>query len=717
MGKSKKANRAPKRRKPIRNTKGQKSSSMPSASSSFSSSSSSSPDTHHLVMLSLDVTDLIYYSQTSEQDDIDELFEDFLEELYETHDDDLELVQDFQTMLEESHATFIQEQLKRIAFDSKSLTDAYLTKVFSLHVFQLYISTLSDELGKIIGDEHHYRISDSRFHDYVIDSKLIELIDAIPSSADRESFEENILSYVGELYRLLEVALNPAKTNLSSKDQRQFDQELKETIGDFLQERLNWFHVIDTNLLKTNLNNVEVGKALFMQTKKHPKDVFGSKAQVAETFLSDELTQQLLSWTNDICLIYPRLLKLLLKYSVSDFHIWFNTVIRLVFEAKRISADEFLDDLNDVRKKRLKAQKAKAHKQKTSSSRDSAASDLEEQNQKETEETNAALRAAIAELVPQDIKNLLQILAGRGGGGGDDDGDGGNVDSSKETANTSRTGKNTSTSKGSGKGSRSSNYVYKAVPNAQPASATKNAAQATASKPAKPSQDSKPAQPALSDVDENASLLSSAERYDLYTALQKDNPHPRELEFSNNFELLCAEIILAQSTIDMVNLVTPKLFAVAPTPKKMAALNEVALTPILLATGSWGLKAERLIKSAQILHDEYNDEVPDDYNALLKFPGIGPKGAKDILRLGFGQPNIAADAHVIRVCNRTGLCVSESKADLEKQLLYLTDPEFMLTAQRLLSDLGRDVCTLRNFEGHCTTCAAAPWCKYHKEHQ
>lgn len=218
---------------------------------------------------------------------------------------------------------------------------------------------------------------------------------------------------------------------------------------------------------------------------------------------------------------------------------------------------------------------------------------------------------------------------------------------------------------------------------------------------------------ALTPSEQGITLLNAEERKSLMAALAEQNPNPKsELNYSNQFELLCAVVLSAQATDASVNLVTPELFAAAPTPEKMAALGEEAIGNLIKRVGLWRNKAKNLAQLAAILHEEYNDQVPDSFNELIKLPGVGAKTARVVLNVAFGQPYIAVDTHVFRVCNRTGLCLGNTAEKVAKHLPDLIDPEFLMNAHHYLLLHGRYVCTSKNFEERCATCVAAPWCKH-----
>ena len=57
----------------------------------------------------------------------------------------------------------------------------------------------------------------------------------------------------------------------------------------------------------------------------------------------------------------------------------------------------------------------------------------------------------------------------------------------------------------------------------------------------------------------------------------------------------------------------------------------------------------------RILRDEYGGQVPDQFDQLLKLPGVGRKSANLIMGDVFGKPAIVTDTHCIRLVNRMGL--------------------------------------------------------------
>ena len=113
----------------------------------------------------------------------------------------------------------------------------------------------------------------------------------------------------------------------------------------------------------------------------------------------------------------------------------------------------------------------------------------------------------------------------------------------------------------------------------------------------------------------------------------------------------------------------------------------------------------------KILRDEYGGKVPDDFDALLKLPGVGRKSANLIMGDVFGKPAIVTDTHCIRLVNRIGLVdgIKEPKK-VEMALWKIIPPEEGSDFRHRLVYHGRDVCTART-KPHCEKCCLEDICK------
>ena len=129
--------------------------------------------------------------------------------------------------------------------------------------------------------------------------------------------------------------------------------------------------------------------------------------------------------------------------------------------------------------------------------------------------------------------------------------------------------------------------------------------------------------------------------------------------------------------------------------------------------GLYNNKAKNLIKLCEILVDEFNGQVPDSRADLEKLPGVGRKTANVILNTAFGQPTIAVDTHIFRICNRIRLAPGKTVNQVEQKLLKTVPKDFVLDAHHWLILHGRYTCTAR--KPLCGTCIIFDLCEYREK--
>lgn len=197
----------------------------------------------------------------------------------------------------------------------------------------------------------------------------------------------------------------------------------------------------------------------------------------------------------------------------------------------------------------------------------------------------------------------------------------------------------------------------------------------------------------------------------IFSTFEKNNPNPTtELLFTSHFELLIAVMMSAQATDISVNKVTRILFPVANTPEKIMALGETKLKTFIKSINYFPTKAKHIIKTCEILINQFNSTVPGDRESLESLPGVGRKTANVILNTAFGEATVAVDTHIFRVSNRTGLAPGKTPLDVEKKLSKTTPKQYLKNAHHWLVLHGRYVCIAR--KPKCSTCPIAQYCEY-----
>ncbi len=185
---------------------------------------------------------------------------------------------------------------------------------------------------------------------------------------------------------------------------------------------------------------------------------------------------------------------------------------------------------------------------------------------------------------------------------------------------------------------------------------------------------------------------------EIMNELYKDFPAPEcELTHSNPFELLIATILSAQCTDVRVNMVTPKLFELYPTPELMAEAPLEDLEELVRTTGFYKNKAKSLKEASKRLVEVYNGEVPQNMDDLLTLRGAARKTANVVLGNAFGiNVGVVVDTHVKRISNRFGLTREKNNTDkIERDLMALFPQENWTDLSHLLILHGRAACKAR----------------------
>ena len=127
------------------------------------------------------------------------------------------------------------------------------------------------------------------------------------------------------------------------------------------------------------------------------------------------------------------------------------------------------------------------------------------------------------------------------------------------------------------------------------------------------------------------------------------------LDYNEAWKLLVSVRLAAQCTDARVNMIVPKLYEKFPDVNALADAPVEEIEEIVRPCGLGKSKARDISACMRMLRDVYDGNVPDDFDALLKLPGVGRKSANLIMGDVFGKPAIVTDTHCIRLCNRIGL--------------------------------------------------------------
>lgn len=198
---------------------------------------------------------------------------------------------------------------------------------------------------------------------------------------------------------------------------------------------------------------------------------------------------------------------------------------------------------------------------------------------------------------------------------------------------------------------------------------------------------------------------------EFFDILAKTHPAAEtELNYVNHYTLLVAVALSAQSTDVGVNKATKNLFQIVTTPQQMLDLGEENLKQYIKTIGLYNTKAKNVLKTAKMLVDLHQGEVPDDRQHLEALAGVGRKTANVILNVAFGHPTIAVDTHLFRLGNRIGLAPGKTPLAVEKAYEQIIPKEHIQEAHLALILHGRYTCKAQ--KPLCAQCPVSHLCQF-----
>ncbi|MEP6765301.1 MAG: endonuclease III [Gemmatimonadaceae bacterium] len=181
------------------------------------------------------------------------------------------------------------------------------------------------------------------------------------------------------------------------------------------------------------------------------------------------------------------------------------------------------------------------------------------------------------------------------------------------------------------------------------------------------------------------------------------------LNHRNAFELLAATILSAQCTDVRVNLVTPALFKRYPNAKALAKAKPEDVEELIKSAGFFRAKTRSLLSMANSLVTDYNGDVPQTLEELVKLGGVGRKTANVVLGNAFNiNEGIVVDTHVQRLSRRLGLTREADPVAIEQALMPLFPRDQWTYLSHLLISHGRTVCFAR--KPNCGACVLNDVC-------
>ena len=183
-----------------------------------------------------------------------------------------------------------------------------------------------------------------------------------------------------------------------------------------------------------------------------------------------------------------------------------------------------------------------------------------------------------------------------------------------------------------------------------------------------------------------------------------------ELNYKKDYEFLIAVMLSAQTTDKSVNQATAVLFDKYKTLEELSKADVSDVAFIIRHLGMYQVKAQNVVKIANILVKQYNGKVPNDQNALLSMPGVGNKTKNCVLAELYNEPLLAIDTHMQRVGKRLGIADEKDSVEkIEQKYMSFIPKERVVKTNHQIIWFGRYFC--KALSPNCPNCKLREFCK------
>lgn len=190
-----------------------------------------------------------------------------------------------------------------------------------------------------------------------------------------------------------------------------------------------------------------------------------------------------------------------------------------------------------------------------------------------------------------------------------------------------------------------------------------------------------------------------------------DNPVATEIgkKTRSPYMVLISCLLSLRTNDKITGPVSKKLFEVADTPKKIDKLSLKKLQKIINPVNFYITKSKRIKEISRILLEKYNSKVPDDFDELMKFKGVGRKTAAITMVYGHNKPNfIPVDVHVHVIANRLGWIKTKNADKTMEELMKVVPKKYWQDFNDLFVRLGQNICATNS--PFCSKCPITAYC-------
>lgn len=175
-----------------------------------------------------------------------------------------------------------------------------------------------------------------------------------------------------------------------------------------------------------------------------------------------------------------------------------------------------------------------------------------------------------------------------------------------------------------------------------------------------------------------------------------------EIQTKDPFKVLIATILSARTKDETTAKVCERLFSKIKSANDLEMLPVKQIEKLIYPVGFYKTKAKHLKRLPIVLKEEFNKNIPDKIEDLLKLPGVGRKTANLVRAVAFKKPALAIDVHCHRIFNRLGYIKTKNPHETEMVLRKKLPKRYWEKINSLFVAFGQNTC--RPISPWCSRC-------------
>ena len=191
-------------------------------------------------------------------------------------------------------------------------------------------------------------------------------------------------------------------------------------------------------------------------------------------------------------------------------------------------------------------------------------------------------------------------------------------------------------------------------------------------------------------------------------------------ENTDPYRVWISEIMLQQTRVEAVITYYNRFLETFPTIWDLARCDDEQLMKLWEGLGYYS-RARNLKKAAQVICTDYQGKFPDEFDVVVKLPGIGTYTAGAVCSIAFEKMTAAVDGNVLRVLTRltmnpTDIMNNKFREEMKRNLEAVYPKGECGDFTQSLMELGATVC-VPNGAPKCSECPLGTLCLAYRENR